>query len=60
MINERFIRYAERCITKLDGITNSRDIEEYLEIEDIDIQELSSAASYMLKELLEYYKKQQN
>ena len=58
IIDEKFLHYAKKCADKCNAISSAKDIEEYLESEDIDICEVFSAAGYYLEKFITEFKKQ--
>lgn len=55
---DKLIKRLKKCLSICEDIYHTSDIEEYLEIEDIDIQELCGACSYYLELYLEILEKE--
>ena len=57
MLDEKFLKHAQKCSDICYEISSARDLDEYLESEDIDICEVFSAAGYIIQKLLTEYSK---
>ena len=55
MFDKKFISGARKCSDVCYRISSAKDIEEYLESEDIDICEIFSEAGYYLEKFLKEY-----